>query len=326
MSPKVFIITVNWNSFAVLSECLDSLRALDYGNFSTVVVDNGSTDNSVSQLRAGYPEIVLIEAKVNLGLTGANNIGMRYALEHGAEYCLILNNDTVVDRSLLRELLKASEESPDAAVFAPKIYYFLEPTRIWWGRSIWDKRKCRFINNDFHRYDHETDARRVEDIDFANGCALFVKASVIQEIGLMDERFFIYFEEIDWCSRIKKAGFRILFVPDAKLWHKVAASSGGRGSAATAYYEMRNQLLWAKKHLSFKERIRFSRSILRSFLKATCSPSRHALIKRIFWDLKSFATPAGKAKVRGILDYMRQRFGRCPEYIYALNKTNKDRL
>lgn len=320
MKPKICIITVNWNSFEVISENLDSLREMDYDNFVTVVVDNGSSDNSVSLLRERYPEVILLEAGKNMGLTGANNIGLRYALEHAADYCLILNNDTVSDPWLLRELVSAAEKTPRAAAYGAKIFYYAEPSRIWWGRTNWDRKRATFQNKDSRRYEHETDARSVENIDFANGCALFIRTSVLPTVGLMDERFFVYFEEVDWCFRARRCGHSILFVPSATLRHKVAVSSGGQGSAVMAYYEMRNQLLWARKNLPFGERVAFCRVILWCFFPATFSKSRYFLLRRLYWDTVSCFTPKGKAQIRGFIDYLLGRFGECPHYVYALNK------
>ena len=136
--PRVAVIVLNWNGREDTLECLRSIRSIAYSNFGVIVVDNGSTDGSVAAIRASQPSVEVIDTGENLGFAGGNNVGIRRALELGADYVLLLNNDTVVDPGLLRAFVAAAALHPEAGAFGAKIYFHSEPTRIWYAGARWE--------------------------------------------------------------------------------------------------------------------------------------------------------------------------------------------
>ena len=185
-NPKVAIIILNWNGLKDTIECLESVKKIDYPNYEIIVVDNASVDGSPEKLKELFPDITLIRNKENLGYAGGNNVGIRYALKNNAEYIFVLNNDTVVvDKDILKILVKTANLYPDAGVFGPKICLYDEPNKIGFSPTYWDKRKCTFILKKYYDYDE------VVEIDDIRGCAIFFKREVVEKIGLFDSKFFL---------------------------------------------------------------------------------------------------------------------------------------
>jgi len=247
-APKVFIIILNWNNWQDTLECLKSLKNLDYPNYEVVVVDNGSTDDSVKQIiNATRKDLVaLIETGKNLGFSGGNNVGIKYALEHGADYALILNNDTVVESNFLKKLVEVGESDENIGVLGPRINY-IEPKDVVWfngGKFSWPLKYNYHL--DFRKKEGELKNFKPREVDFITGAAMFVKRSVFDKIGLLDERFFLYFEDMDFCLRAKSAGFKSVVVPEAKIYHKVSASVSKLKNPVIWYYHVRNYLLLVK--------------------------------------------------------------------------------
>jgi len=246
MHAKVTIIILNWNGKKDTIECVESVRNLSYPNYEILIVDNGSTDGSQEAFRQKYPDITLIENPKNLGFAEGNNIGMRYALKSGSDYILLLNNDTTVDQIFLDELIKWAEMDEKVGILGPKIYFYHEPKRIWFlgaNINLWTGRISYIGRNQIDRGQFED----IKEVDYVAGCAILVKREVIEKIGLLDKRYFFYYEDTDWCARAKKAGYSVIFVPEAKIWHKIGASSG-KIEGFSLYYSMRNRFLFMKKH------------------------------------------------------------------------------
>lgn len=243
--PQVAIIVLNWNRPDDTLACLASLSRLDYVAYQLIVVDNGSSDNSVAAIRAAYPQVTLLETGDNLGYVGGNNIGLQHAQAIGADYALLLNNDTEVAPDLLRLLVAATEADPAIGVAGPTIYYSDRPDVIWsaGGAIDWKRGSTRMIGlNEPDRGQFGSSSRSV---DFVTGCALLIRMSVVEQVGMLDSRFFAYYEEVEWCVRIAQAGFKIVHVPQAKVWHKISLSEQG-ASPTIRYYMTRNQLLFLK--------------------------------------------------------------------------------
>lgn len=296
--PKVFIIVLNFNGREDTLECLESLaklRVKDY-ELKTVVVDNGSTDGSVEAIRK-FKEASLIENKNNLGFAEGNNVGIRFALDEGANFILVLNNDTVVDKNLVVELLKAARVHKKAGILGPKIYFasgfeyhqsrYKEKDL---GKVIWCAGgKIDWANLLFsHRGVDEVDAGQydeAEETDFVSGCAMLVRREVFERVGLFEKKYFAYLEDTDLCLRAKKEGFQLLYVPTAFLWHKVARTSGGIGSPIHDYYLTRNRLLFGWRYASLRTKLALFRESLRLLL-------------------------AGREKRRAVLDFYLGRWGK----------------
>lgn len=245
--PLTYIILLNWNQGDLTLACLDSLAKISYANTRIMLVDNGSTDDSLDRIRAQFPGIEIIENRENLGYSPANNRGIEQALAHGAEYVLLLNNDTVVAPDFLEPLIETAESSPDIGVVSSKIYYFDEPKRIWYGGGYIDWKTGLTAHLQVGKIDPDEQDIEIEEVSFVSACAMCIRRSVLETVGLLDERFFIYYDDTDWCARITRAGFRCIYVPQSKIWHKVSALMGAT-SPKTAYYVARNEILFLKKN------------------------------------------------------------------------------
>jgi GT2 family glycosyltransferase len=252
--PSVTFVVVNWNQYQLTLDCLASLRQQDYPNFSVILVDNGSHDGSTSIIREVYPEITILENECNLGIAGANNVGIRQALQTDADYIFLLNNDTTVASDMLTYLVEVAESDPGIGMTGPTMLYFDQPSVIWCAgnRVNWyTGDTCRLYENvqiDTLKWTN------YQEVDFITSCAVCIKRSAFEEVGLMDERYFIYYDETDWFFRAKQVGWRAVHVPWAKMWHKVSATMG-ESSPTTDYYMVRNNFLYLSKNLNGIKRI-----------------------------------------------------------------------
>src|ERR1043166_2896572 len=218
--PTLFVIILNWNGLQDLLECIDTVKKSTYAA-EIILVDNGSTDNSSAVVSRRFPQIRIIETGENLGF-GANNIGIYEALRQGADYILLLNNDTSVDPECFERLVRFAESTPEAGILSPRICYYSDPQRIWY-----DGGTLR-TENGFLTSGHVNEDRSVKcvsedsrEVDYICGCAMFIRRSVIDMIGGLDSRFFMYWEDGEFSLRAKKAGFRLRHVPWAVVLHKV---------------------------------------------------------------------------------------------------------
>jgi GT2 family glycosyltransferase len=255
--PKVSIITLTWNSYEVTRDCLLTLRKLDYPNFEVIVVDNGSTDGSQEQLAREFPEVRRICNATNLGFAGGNNVAIRNAVEREPDYLFLLNNDTIVSPSLLRELVQVGESDAKIGLLNPKIYYLEPPDKIWYAGGSY-KRGWGFAKHSgFNRTDDGRYDRRCE-VSFVTGCALLAKTELVRRIGLLDESFFFLFEDLDWCMRAHNAGYKAFYVPSAFIWHRTSAVTVKNvGKPIRDFYYVKNSVLFARKHLEARHWARY---------------------------------------------------------------------
>jgi len=236
--PLVWIILVNWNGKAVTLDCLSSLRSVTYLRRKILVVDNASEDGSVEAIHNLYPDVHLLTLAENRRFAGGNNAGISYALEHGAQMLMLLNNDTTVDAGFLLPMVERLRLEPDIGIVSPKIYYHGRTNQLWFagGRlSFWTgtMRHIGIREVDRGQYDTAT------DIDYGTGCCILTRKDVVEKAGLLDESYHLYAEDADWSVRVRKSGYRILYEPRAKVWHKLSVSSGGHLS----WNKMRNKFL-----------------------------------------------------------------------------------
>ncbi|MBW8328742.1 MAG: glycosyltransferase family 2 protein [Thiobacillus sp.] len=325
--PSISIVVLNWNGRDDTLACLESIGKIAYPNFRVIMVDNGSADNSVAAIRTAFPEVELIETGANLGFAGGNNVGIKRALENGADYVFLLNNDTEVDPGMLDAFVAAAKRFPDAGVFSGKIYYHAEPNRIWYAGSQWNAKATHFEQIGKGKLDDDTTYSAVRETDTAIGCAFFMPAERLREIGLLDDDFFLCLEETDWCYRAKEAGYPSIFVPDAKLWHKVSVSFGGENSPLALYFQTRNRLLWARRHAGVIQRLRVHAAALRSLfdkfiLPLTGTGHRGPFTpKGWWWTVRSaYRDPRNLAFFLGVRDFWLRRFGDCPPVVRQLAK------
>lgn len=238
--PKVVIIILNWNGKEDTIECLESLKHITYPNYEILLLDNGSTDGSVEHFKEKYPGIEIIENGENLGFAEGNNVGIKKAIKKGVEYILLLNNDTVVDPKFLDELVKVAEADEKIGAVQPAIYYYDNPREI---HSIGGK-----LNLLIGSERNITVAPRgIIKCDRLIGACMLIKRGAIENIGLLDDKYFLYMEETDWCYRAKKK-YSLVGCSNSKIWHKIYSSSGGKVNNALVYYWTRNIILFYKKH------------------------------------------------------------------------------
>lgn len=293
------IVILNWNRKEETLECLNSVSKISGPPHQIILVDNGSTECDPSLFQHHFPSIHLIRNKENLGFAEGNNRGIAYALELGAHYVMLLNNDTRVDPEILTAFLEAFTLHPDAGICGAKIYYYDDPTTLWYAGGEVDLKKGRCYHRGCTESDLEKQWETLQETGYACGCALMIKKEVIDQVGLMDPRFFLLWEEIDWCWRIRQAGFRCLFVPQAKVWHKISTSfEGGHKSPTWLYFYARNKLLFFKKHHPlFLSSWTPWEELLRTCLRAW-SPR-----------LSQQERALHQATLLGIIHYHRQKFG-----------------
>jgi len=245
--PLVWIIIVNWNGRDDTLAGLASLRKITYRNYKTILVDNASTDSSVHAIRRDFPEVEIIANSENRRFAAANNQGIERALAAGAELVLLLNNDTEVAADFLDEMVHAVRSRPEIGMAGPKIFYSHDRQRIWFAGgeiNFWKGRTAhrglRSMDGDEWNVPCET--------DYITGCALLVTRDCIEKIGVLDESYYIYSEDADWCVCARHEGYKCWFVPSAHVWHKISASSGGGLTSFKAYHKVRSNFLFFKRY------------------------------------------------------------------------------
>ncbi|HPN54680.1 MAG TPA: glycosyltransferase family 2 protein [Candidatus Moranbacteria bacterium] len=209
--PSLFVIVLNFNGKDTLNNCLASLYQSDYPNMEIVVVDNNSEDGSFEQAKSFFSRAHFIKNPTNLGFAKGNNVGIRFALEKFAEYVLILNNDTVIEKTTLSFLIQTMKRNPGIGIASPLIFSIND--KVWFagGKLSWLRMKALHLQNMLSASPYAT--------EYISGCSMLVRKDVFKKIGLFDERFFLYYEDADFSLRAKKAGFDLCIVPEAKLQH-----------------------------------------------------------------------------------------------------------
>ena len=245
--PRVAVVIVNYNGRDDTLACLRSLSGLTYpGDVDVIVVDQpapGGSDGTSKIVREQFPTVHVIENDENTGFAGGNNIGIRAAMAGGALYLFLLNNDTEVEPSLLEPLVERAESDAKIGIVGPTMLYHARPDTIWAAGGRVDWRGRSVLLNEGEKASVAGNRGEAREVDFIVGCGLLVKRSVLETVGLLDERYFLYFEETDLCARARTAGWRVLHEPRARLWHKVSQSTG-EDSPLTLYYMRRNVLLY----------------------------------------------------------------------------------
>jgi hypothetical protein len=245
---KVCVVILNWNGGDLTIRCLEELRKSDYSDLAYVVVDNGSTDGSLEQIVKLYPQAGIIKNATNLGFAEGCNQGIAWGLDRGADYLLMLNNDTWMDSAMISNIVAAAVAHDDRVAVIPKIYLASDPLRFWfaWGRvNLWTG---VFSNPAYNLLD---DGRfdSPPEVEYASGCCILIPRCIVQEVGGFDTSYFAYVEDVDWSLRCRGAGFRLLLSPSAKLWHEVSAS-GKKNSARMRYLLTRNHLWTLRRYAS----------------------------------------------------------------------------
>ena len=262
--PKVFIIILNWNGLKDTLECLDSVYKLDYRNFEVIIVDNASSDNSINIIREAYPQVTLIKNNENLGFTGGNNVAMRYAMAHDADYMWLLNNDTIVERDTVSKIIEVAESSGIIGLVSPMVYYYDDPNKWQFAGSYmdWDSFSLIYpdsineVGKEF-QYGHNV---------CLWGTALLIKRSMVEKVGYLKEEYFAYWEDTEYSLRGIANGFHNIVCTSAKIFHKSPIDPSKRAESKGTYYcyfFQRNQILLAHEYIkTLTKRLKFKIRIL----------------------------------------------------------------
>jgi len=295
--PKVSIIILNWNGWQDTLECFDSLVKITYPNYDVVVIDNDSTNESVEKIKnwinnkkTAVNYKLLINDR-NAGFAGGNNPGIEYAIKNKSDYALLLNNDTIVDPGFLEKLVKVGESSRKFGIIGPKIYYETDKNRIWFGGGDFSWLSGG-RHMDYDKIDDKPQDEAIKEIKFMTGCCLLIKREVIEKIGLMDEDFFLYYEDTEWSLRARKFGYKIIYAPAAHIWHKISRSVKPKTNPIVHYYHIRNALLLSKLHapkiiLGFIY-IWGAAKYLKQVIKMIFFPKKKEIAKMIMLGVKDF--------------------------------------
>jgi len=297
MQPAVSIIVLNYNGRQDTMACLRSLEHLTYSRTSIILVDNASSDGTAEAVRLTYPNVKVMETGANLGFTGGNNVAIKYALDNGADYILLLNNDTIVAPDFLNVMVEVMEQDPTIGVTGPMIYYHNNPETIWTAGGTIDWKHGTTSMIGLNQMDVSQFGLGPTTVDFVSGCALLARRQVWEKIGVLDDKFFMYYEETEWCVRATRAGYKIVYVPKAQMWHKIGLDA--RATTPRVYYYMtRNRLLFARK----------THAGLRSWLGITSEFSRTLLS----WSLRpkwKDRRPLRGIMLRAIKDFSTGKYG-----------------
>lgn len=252
---SVSIITVNFNQSLVTEQLLSSIATTNvFPNIEIIVVDNGSKVNNVSGWETKYPGIKFIRSDKNLGFAGGNNLGVKAAT---GEYLFFVNNDTEFTKGLVQKLVDVMNEHPEVGMVSPKIRYFDEPDTLQYvGYTPMNYYTCRNATIGQFEKDNGQYDENIGPTGYAHGAAMMVRREAIDKAGLMAENFFLYYEEMDWCDHIRKAGYQIWVEPAALIYHKESVSVG-KASALKEYFMNRNRILFIRRNAPFHARLIF---------------------------------------------------------------------
>ncbi len=293
MTKSVFIIILNWNGWQDTIECVESCRKLTCPGFRIVVVDNGSTDSSETILRQRFQDIDIIQTGANLGFAEGNNAGIRHALDQGADYVWLLNNDTVVAPDALSALVSIAEGDARIGMVGSKIVYFNDPRILWYAGAVIDPRRPY---RPYHRGLRQEDRGQygtVEETGYVTGCSLLARREMIAEVGFLADDLFLYFEDVDWSARAVEEGWKLIYCPLSLVQHKVSLSVGGASSPALLYYTARNRLYFVKRN--------FPRRMVAAFF--------YDLYEHVLVNIKKGRFHCALCAMRGIRDFLKGKTG-----------------
>jgi len=247
--PLVSIITVNYNQAEVTCALIESLNRITYPNFEVIVIDNASPDDDPSIIKQRYPNVIFIENPINYGFAAGNNFGLMRAR---GKYLLLLNNDIEVPSNFMEPLINKLEKNPQIGAVSPKIKFYYQPDTLQYaGYTPINYVTMRntaigYWQKDIGQYNEDRETA------YAHGAAMMVPMEVVKKVGLMSYIFFLYYEEADWCARIKAAGYQIWFVHNSQVLHKESVSTG-RLSALKIYYQNRNRIVFMRRNVHGKD-------------------------------------------------------------------------
>jgi GT2 family glycosyltransferase len=304
---KVAVILLNLNQEHHTRACINSLLEVSFPHLDIVLIDNGSLDGSGERLARDFPTIRFVRNARNVGFAEGNNIGIRLALENGADYVMLLNNDTIVHRDFIQPLLELAEADERIGVQSGKVYFHSDPKKFWYAGGLFNIEKALAK----HRGMFEHDAGqfdRAEESDFSTGCLMFFSRRALHEVGLLDPSYFIYFEDVDWCLRARRIGWRVMFNPGCVIWHKVSATTT-IDSPFYLYLTMRNKILMIRRHSTLFKTILslpylfyfYSRQILRLALRWRSWRGVKAVLFGLVDGIRNYTEDGGKGRLEVVV-------------------------
>lgn len=293
------VIVLNWNGLEdtrALLRTLERCRAPEGWTVRVMVVDNGSTDGSAATLAHEFPTVEIVALPENRRFAGGNNEGLRRALAAGADAAMLLNNDTEADPQMFERLVLALEQDPKAGAVAPLIFFVRPLERIWYAGGTCIPSLGLAAHRGL-RAEYTGQYRSVEETGYLTGCCLLATREAWERVGLLDERYFIYAEDADWSLRARAAGYRLLFVPTARLWHKVSSSTGA-SSPWKIYQRLRANLTLFARNTKGVARITWlpaflaQQMVLMGWLILRGQPAAAGAVPRALWDAAKGRNPA----------------------------------
>jgi len=239
-----WVVIPTYNRIDDLIATLDSLTKSEVNMNQVIVIDNGSKDDTVVKMQSCYPNVHLLALETNIGATGGSNTGFDYALKQGADYVIRMDSDIEVDPGFLAPLIEMANSDSNIGIISPKIYFFDPPDRIWYG-GVESKGRFFKISDGFRGQGDSPENSSIRKVDYVWGATMLINCEVLKKTGGFDTDFFVYYEEFDFCDRTQTLGYKIIYVPESKIWHKVGSISY---NAFTAYNWNKSKMIFIRKH------------------------------------------------------------------------------
>ena len=278
---RISAVIVNYDRPKETIKCLCSIASLkvkDGWQLKTVVIDNSSKKILKGEIK-GFSHVKLIETKKNTGFAGGNNIGIKHALKNKADFVMLLNNDAEIDKQAMLHLVSMFQKEKDIGVVSPKIYFAsgfeYHKQRyhkkdlgkvIWYAGGHIDWKNIMGVHENIDKVD-KGQFNKPKEVKFISGCCMLIKKEVFEKVGLLDEKYFLYLEDMDFCTRVEKAGLKLFFEPKAIVWHKNLGTNKKTASDTQAYYYTRNRLLFAFKYASTRTKVALFRESMKLLVK-----------------------------------------------------------
>ena len=248
MNKRIAVILLNWNSYQHTANCIQSLKQSTPQDFDIILVDNGSADQSGSNLHQQFPFVKYIQSEDNKGFAGGNNLGFNYAIEHQYEYVLMLNNDVFVEPDFLDKLVNYMDAHPEVGAIQPKIFFNDNREKVWNGGSYFLSWFGWTYSKNYMRRE-SSPQKQFQEVDWITGCALLTRTDIIKEIGFLNDHFFMYYEDVDFSFRIKSAGYKLIFHPNSIIYHIAGGASKNLKKDKEGFVNPYMQYLNTRNHI-----------------------------------------------------------------------------
>ena len=298
MNLNFLIILLNYNNWPDTTECIMSLKASEVSDANILIIENYSSNDSYKRLSEKFPFIKILRTNKNLGFTGGNNIGIKYAIENNYDYAILLNNDTIVESpDTFKVLITEMDKNIDSTLGTGRIFYYPQKDLIWYdgGQLISHRGMATHTNYRLNRNNTKLDDN-LRETNFVSGCYMCIRLKDIPKLGYLNENIFMYLDDVEYSARLIKKGMKILYIPQAVIYHK--ARGEGKSTQLMVYYSIRNRRLVINLHFGFIAKIYFEIVLI---------------IKRILWfftDKEYY-----KILIRALEDYKNNYFGQAPDFI-----------